>query len=118
MTESCHEKFVVIMAELRKHLIAMLRIMFLTSVKVIEFLLSVVRVIFVEDISKQSCTEGYFPGWGRHRGIILAALGSGTINAITYILKHLGLRGHTHSIIYESLGFLVRKSSLGRVVSI
>ena len=64
MTESCHEKFVVIMAELLKHLIAMLRIMFLTSVKVMEFLLSVVRVIFVEDISKQSCIEGYFSGWG------------------------------------------------------
>ena len=100
MTESCHEKFAVIMAELLKHLIAM----------VIEFLLSVVRVIFVEDISKQRCIEGYFPGWGRHRGIILAALGSGTINAITYILKHLGLRGHDHSSIYESLGFLVEES--------
>ena len=108
MTESCHEKFVVIMAELLKHLIAM----------VIEFLLSVVRVIFVEDISKQRCIEGCFPGWGRHRGIILAALGSGTINAITYILKHLGFLGHTHSNIYESLGFLVRKMALGRVVSV
>ena len=110
MTESCHEKPAVIMAELRKHLIAMLRIMFLMSVKVMEFLLSVVRVIFVEGISKQSCIGGVFFRLGRHRGIILAALGSGTINAITYILKHLGLRGHDHSSIYESLGFLVEES--------
>ena len=45
-------------------------------------------------------TSGYYSG----------GLGSGTINAITYILKHLGLGGHDHSSIYESLGFLVEES--------